>query len=71
MSETTMNLTDALVAEQARCREILEHAIEIGPAGSYLAAILRQSLARADRAAADGDVILMLQAVEDLRGYSA
>ena len=70
MNETTINLPDALVAEQARCREILEHAIEIGPAGSFLAAILRQSLARADRAAADGDVILMLQAVADLRGYS-
>ena len=71
MNETTINLPDALVAEQARCREILEHAIEIGPAGSFLAAILRQSLARAARAAADGDVVLMLQAVEDLRGYSA
>lgn len=67
---TPPNLADAIVSEQARCREILEHAIEIGPAGSYLAAILRQSLARAERAAVDGDVVLMIQAVTDLRGYS-
>lgn len=63
-------LAEDLPAQQARCREILEHALKIGPAGTFLATILRASLARAERAAAEGDLVQMIRALEDLRSYS-
>jgi len=63
------SLAEALPREQARCRTILEHALEIGPAGAFLVAILRQSLARAERAAAEGDLGAMIVALNDLRSY--
>ena len=62
-------LADELPREQERCRTILEHALEIGPAGFFLVAMLRQSLARAERAAAACDVAAMCAALADLRGY--
>ena len=64
-------LAEALPAQQARCREILEHAVALGPPGAFLAAMLRQSLARAERAAADGDLPAMIRALNDLQAYSA
>ena len=63
-------LADELPRQQERCRCILESALEIGPAGSFLAAMLRASLGRAERAAADGDVAAMVAACIDLQGYS-
>lgn len=63
-------LAEALPAQQARCREILEHAVAIGPSGAFLAEMLRQSLARAERAAADGDLPAMIRALNDLQAYS-
>jgi hypothetical protein len=63
------SLAEALPREQARCRTILEHAVEIGPPGAFLVAILRQSLARAERAAAEGDLGAMIVALNDLRSY--
>ena len=63
-------LAEALPAQQARCRELLEQALEIGPSGAFLAAMLRQSLARAERAAADGDLPAMILALNDLEAYS-
>ena len=54
------NLAAELPRQQARCRQILEHVLEIGPSGAILAMFLRQSLAKAEKAAAEGDVIVML-----------
>lgn len=62
-------LADELPRQQERCRAILEAALEIGPAGLFLAAMLRQSLQRAEQAAASGDVAAMAQACADLQGY--
>ena len=63
-------LAEALPAQQARCREILERALEIGPAGAFLAEMLRQSLVRAERAAAEGDLPAMIRALNELQAYS-
>jgi hypothetical protein len=62
-------LADELPRQQERCREILEHALEIGPAGLFLVAMLRQSLAAAEKAAAEGDVAAMVAACRDLQEY--
>lgn len=43
--------------------------MEIGPAGAFLVASLRNDLARAEHAAASGDVVEMLQAYTALKDY--
>lgn len=43
-------LADELPRQQARCREILENTLKIGAAGEFLAAMLRASLAKAEKA---------------------
>lgn len=67
--EDGQTLATALPAQQARCRKILEHVLEIGPAGNFLAAMLRASLARAEVAAASGDIAAMIQAFQDLSDF--
>lgn len=64
------NLADELPRQQERCRGILETALEIGPPGAFLVAMLRASLGRAEKAAATGDVVEMFRACADLKGYS-
>ncbi len=63
-------LADELPRQQERCRNILESALEIGPPGAFLAAMLRASLGRAEKAAASGDLAEMIAACKDLQGYS-
>lgn len=63
-------LADELPRQQARCREILEHALELPPqSGAFLVASLRRSLAAAETAAASGDLGAMIRACADLQGY--
>ncbi len=64
------SLAEALPREQARCRLILEHTLEAGPAGAFAVAMLRQSLAQAEHAAAEGDIAAMIVALNDLQSYS-
>ena len=67
----TETLADALPKEQARVRSLLPIYRECGPAGMFALAMMQESLRKAERAAASGDVIAMMQAFEDLRGYQA
>jgi len=62
-------LADELPRQQARCRTILEQALKIGPWGAFLAASLRASLARAEKASAAGDLAEMV-ACKELQDYS-
>lgn len=68
MSEVR-TVAEALPDEIARVTVILGHYIEIGPAGAFGAMLIRASLERARRANAIGDVIGMVQALEDLKEY--
>ena len=61
------SLAEALPIEQARVRKVLTHYREIGPAGRFGAAMIEQSLRKAEQAAATGDVVAMLAAYEDLK----
>lgn len=65
MSES---LAEALPKEQARVREIVA-VYETVPVGALAAVMMRQSLSRAERASASGDVAEMIAALEDLKGY--
>jgi hypothetical protein len=67
MSES---LAQALPKEQQRVRDLLRLYDAI-PTGVFAATAMRQSLARAERAAAAGDLAAMLAAYQDLQGYSA
>lgn len=64
-----MNLAEALPKEQARVRELIEMYREIGPAGAFARMMMEHSLRAADKAASEGDVVAMLRAYEDLKGY--
>jgi len=63
-------LAEALPREQQRVRELLPLYDAI-PTGIFAATMMRQSLAAAERAAAAGDVVAMMAALEDMRGYDA
>lgn len=67
-STTGVSLAEAFPQEQARVRELLGLYKEIGPAGLFGATMIELTLARADLAAASGDVIAMLRSFEELRG---
>jgi len=63
-------LGDALPQEIARVRdEVLPEYIAIGPAGAIAAALMRQSLDLAAKAMAEGDVVAMMRACLELKGY--
>lgn len=63
-------LGDALPREMARVRdEVLPEYIAIGPAGAIAAALMRQSLDLAAKAMAEGDVVAMIGAYGDLKGW--
>lgn len=67
----TETLGTALPKEMTRVRDVVMPAyIEIGPAGAIALAMMRASLDQAQKAMAEGDVVAMLRAYEDLKGYT-
>lgn len=64
-------LADALPKEQERVRELIPIYESIGAPGAFALAMMKNSLREADNAAASGDVVAMMRALEDLRGYDA
>lgn len=63
------SLAEALPKEQQRVREMLPFYDEI-PNGVFAATMMRMALARAERAAASGDVVAMVFSYEELKRYS-
>ena len=59
-----------LPKEQARCRELLGHYKEIGPAGTFGAMMIEQALQRADQATVNGDVVAMICCYNELKDFS-
>lgn len=67
----TETLGTALPKEMTRVRDVvIPPYIEIGPAGAIALAMMRASLDEAQRALSEGDVIAMMRAYEDLKGYT-
>jgi hypothetical protein len=65
-----MTLGEALPLEMARVRdEVMPAYIQIGPAGAIALAMMRASLDAAAKAMIEGDVVGMIHAYEDLKGY--
>jgi hypothetical protein len=63
-------LADALPREQERVRELIPIYESLGVSGTFAVAMMKISLREAEKAAARGDVVAMLRALEDLRGYN-
>lgn len=71
MTAPTISLGEALPQEMARVRDkVIPAYLEIGPAGALALHMMRMSLDAAAQALAAGDVVAMISALEDLRGYS-
>jgi len=67
---TTETLGEALPREMARVRDIvLASYLSIGVCGWPAAVLMRASLDRATKALAEGDVVAMIAALQDLKGY--
>lgn len=64
-------LLHSLPAEQARCRELVRKYVAIGSTGAFGAALIEQSLKRADRAVIDGDENDIRRALAELKAYEA
>jgi len=65
-----MTLGDALPKEIDRVRnEVMPAYKEIGPPGNFALMLMEQSLDAATKAMTEGDVIKMIHAYNDLKGY--
>lgn len=62
------NLPEALSREVQRVTVVLGHYQEIGAPGAFGAMMIKRDLDAAHAAAGSGDVVLMLRALEALRG---
>jgi hypothetical protein len=69
MGEITKHRTlgDVFPSEQARIRAVMRHALEIGPAGGFLASVCENVLQRADKAAVEQDVAAMITVYQEMR----
>ena len=61
------SLGTELPKEQARVRVVLGHYKEIGPAGLFGAAMIEQTLKKADQAIISGDLAQMITAFKELK----
>ena len=61
------SLGEEFPKEQARVREILGHYRAIGPAGNFGAAMIADTLRKADEAAISGDLVAMLRLYEEMK----
>ena len=66
-----MNLVEGLLQECNRVRGLIPLYEEIGPAGQFGVLMLKTAIVGAERALASGDVIAMVQALEELRDCKA
>lgn len=63
------NVGSDMPNQQARCRELLKLYHEIGPHGTFAAAMIEASLREADEAIASGDVVRIIRAYTRLKGH--
>lgn len=70
-SDKIDTLGDALPREMKRVRdEVMPAYIQIGPPGMIALALMRLSLDKATKALAEGDVVTMIVAYEELKGFN-
>jgi len=62
-----MNLIEGIQEELKRCQELKTVYEPIGPAGFFGLSVVNQSITKAEKAVASGDVTEMLRAYRDLK----
>ena len=67
MADQIETLGVALPKEIARVQKVLGHYVAIGPSGAFGAAFIRQDLAAATQAMAEGDLVGMIRAHQKLK----
>jgi len=65
------SLAEAFPKAQKRVRKLIKQYKEIGPPGRFAIMMMERSLDDAEKAAASGNVIDMIRAYNDLRGYKS
>lgn len=70
MTDKIDTLGDALPGEMSRVRDVVLPKYLANPAGRFAAHLIRNSLDRAQRALAEGDVAAMARCHEDLKSFS-
>lgn len=68
-TENTPNLIDGLHSEMNRVREVISVYNDI-PAGALAAAIMKNAIREAEESISSGDVMRMLRAYEELKGFT-
>jgi hypothetical protein len=68
MTTESKSLAEAILDEQARCRELLTEYKAIGPAGQFGYLMISQALQRTEAAVMAGDTVAMLRCYEELKG---
>lgn len=64
------SLAESLPAQMTRVRdELIPMYLSIGPAGMFAVTLMRRALDSAQKAMAEGDVVAMLRAHEELKGF--
>jgi hypothetical protein len=70
-TEPVDTLGDALPREMSRVRDhVLPAYVDIGEAGRFAATMIRNTLDVATKALAEGDVVMMLRAYQELKGFA-
>ena len=62
-----MNLIEGVQQEMHRCIELLKEYEEIGPAGRFGLAMIKQEIKKAEKTISEGDLIGMLRSYEELK----
>lgn len=61
------NLIEAIQKECARVRDCIPHYEELGPAGAFGAAVLKECVTEGEASIASGDAVRMVEALDKLR----
>lgn len=62
------NLVEGLLRQMNRCRELIKHYDEIGPAGTFGKTMIEQDIKNAEKAMGGGDLVEMIAAYKALEG---
>lgn len=68
MTTESKSLAQAILDEQARCRDLHAEYIRIGPPGYFGATMIFNALKRTEKAVMAGDTVEMLRCYEELKG---